>query len=190
MAAAAVLVLGACAGAAAYHFGRQWLRESGPVAANAPKPRGPQYYPKTAAARVTQKGKPLGFLSEDGRVFQAPASLYPNAIPQVEIGKLDPSELGGVAQFLEAVAGSRDAPSALVRLSYVSRQDGWKALFADGTRAEWGDFRWTDLKLERMRQVLDDAKNDLSGPANVDLRYFGDGRIILRTAPEKSVSMR
>ncbi|MDE1976025.1 MAG: cell division protein FtsQ [Elusimicrobia bacterium] len=191
LAAAAVLVLGACAAAAAAHFGRQWIGGgSRPAAAKPPEPSRPQSYPKTAAARVTQKGKPLGFLSENGRVFQAPASLYAGAVPQVEIGGLDPAGLGGVAKFLEAVARSHDASSALVRLSYVSPQDGWKALFADGTQAEWGDFRWTDLKLERMRQVLEDAKNDLSGPANVDLRYFGDGRIILRTAPAKSVSMR
>jgi len=190
LAAVAVVLLAGCAVAAAFHFGRQLLAMKKTAVAATAGSAAPRSYPKEIAARVTQDGKPAGFLSLNGRLFQAPPSLYPGAVPQIEIGKAGQTDLAGAAKFLAEAARAQGGFSPLVRLSYVSPQDGWKAFFADGTEAEWGDFRWTDLKLERMRQVLNDAKDDLSGPANVDLRYFGDGRIILRAASAKSVSMR
>jgi len=190
LAVAAVVLLAGCAAAAALHFGRQLLALKKSAAAGPARSAAPRSSPKEIAARVTRGGKPAGFLSLDGRLFQAPASLYSGAVPQIEMGEAGGTDLVGAAKFLAEAARAQDGLSPLVRLSYVSPQDGWKAFFADGTEAEWGDFRWTDLKIERMRQVLNDAKDDLSGPANVDLRYFGDGRIILRAASAKSVSMR
>jgi len=44
---------------------------------------------------------------------------------------------------------------------------------------EWGDDKYFKTKIEKLRYVLNDAKNKLGDSFKVNMRYFSDGRIIV-----------
>lgn len=135
---------------------------------------------KRAAAPVVRGGRAAGWLGDDGSVFEAPEGVYEAAGPRLDAGTAEPEELAKAAKFLRAAAASPALLSPLKSLRHVSARDGWELSFEDGTTASWGDLRWTDEKLARLREVLLDARGQFPGALVADLRYFEDGRVLLR----------
>ncbi|MHB2026732.1 MAG: cell division protein FtsQ/DivIB [Elusimicrobiota bacterium] len=163
------------------------LRKSAESAAGVKKA---EALPKMVAARLFRQGKPAGFLALDGGIIQAPDSLYSRDIPRVDIGARALERMPDLAGFLKIVSADPQLFSPLIQLKFISDADGWDARFADGAQIKWGDFRWTKLKISRINQVLADAKSRYGEPVNLDLRYFGSGRVILRPPRSKSIATR
>lgn len=112
-------------------------------------------------------------LGEDGALFKPYPGLEAPAV-EAEVGKAGEEERRALAAFLA------ETPVAVSRMRFVSAEEGWEARLSDGTRVLWGGLRFTREKAERLRQALDDARARQSGDFLADLRYFEDGRILLR----------
>lgn len=137
-----------------------------------PEPAAAQAAPKPpkAVARTTDGS----LLAEDGAVFERAG--FAGVVPDVEadVAKAPEDERRALGAFLS------ETPVAVSRMRFVSAEDGWEALLADGTKVLWGGLRFTREKAERLRQALDDARAKQEGQFTADLRYFEDGRILLR----------
>ena len=111
-------------------------------------------------------------LAADGAVFKA-GFLDAPAV-EVEVAKAPEDERKALAAFLA------ETPVSVSRMKFVSDDDGWEALLSDGTRVLWGGLKFTREKAERLKQALEDARAKQPGEFLADLRYFEDGRILLR----------
>lgn len=121
------------------------------------------------------------YLGEAGRRFFAPAGVFAGAdVPELELNRLPSGkDLANVSRMLEAARRPAALPSRLARLSFEP-EEGWIAVLADGTRLLWGRMSWTEDKLLRLREVLEDAVPRFGSELWLDLRYFEQGRIIVR----------
>lgn len=147
---------------------------------------------RSVVATALVRGRSAGFLSDDGVIFSAPEGLYSAPAVSVDAAGAGAADLKLAGAIVRA-AGAPDAlPSPLQGLRWVSAQEGWEARLADGTAVLWGDGRWTTDKLSRLREVLADAKTQPSTPAHfvADLRYFEDGRVLLRPMPSRTFATR
>ena len=76
---------------------------------------------------------------------------------------------------------SKDARAPRVSgMRFISSQEGWRATLEDGTSVQWGALNWTGEKLSRLREVMEDARGRGLERVSADLRYFEDGKILLR----------
>lgn len=152
---------------------------------------------RRAVARLQRAGRPAGFLDEDGAAFTAPEEIYPEARLSVEIGAAGADRLKGLPVLLELLshdAGCQDVrpagtcgtsdtagaglPAPLARVAFRGPYEGWEVGLQDGTEVLWGGLDWTREKLDRLREALSDAR--AAAPMHADLRYFADGRVLLR----------
>ncbi|MBI5623204.1 MAG: cell division protein FtsQ [Elusimicrobia bacterium] len=138
-------------------------------------------------ARLAQDGKARGFLAADGELFTAPEGLFTEALPEVEVGGADRVERRRLAACISDLVASGGLPSALARMSWAPRLDGWEIRLEDGTTVLWGDLRWTGEKALRLKQVLEDARGADAGALTADLRYFEDGKIFVRPSLQASL---
>lgn len=135
---------------------------------------------KTAVAAVAGGG----YLGADGSIFSAEQGLTLPEKPVVDAAGAPADQLKGLAGFLQETASPAAFLSPLAAVRYTAQ--GWQLSFEDGTTALWGDFRWTPQKLVRLREVLLDGRGQFSrATLAADLRYFEDGRILLRPAGAK-----
>lgn len=132
-------------------------------------------------AAVTRRGAPAGWLSDTGAVMTAPAGLFPEeARPVVELGSAPASDYFALAEFLKTATQEQMMPAPLSKVAYVSADDGWEMTLSDGTRIQWGNLNWTEHKLARLRQVAADAAARLGRGFVADLRYFDEGKVLVR----------
>lgn len=146
---------------------RQWLRRSAQVRLEA----------RACAARIAGG---VRYLSDAGEVFEACPGLAPEGLVELEPGRADDKSLRELARALAAAVKPGVLASPLARARWISPSDGWEAELADGTTVRWGDLAWTSDKLMRLRQVIADARLDHPGRLAVDLRYFEDGKILVK----------
>lgn len=124
-----------------------------------------------------------GWLDGTGTFFQAPSGVYPEDFtPRVDVSEASASDYLPLAQFLQAAAKEGPGRVLIDRWEFRSAEEGWEGLLKDGTRLLWGGLSWTDAKLRRLSEVFRDARDRFgpSVPVTVDLRYFGDGKILAR----------
>lgn len=163
---------------------RDWLSRAARVEVSLRRP----------IAALESSGKSAGYLSEDGVVFAAPADVFSLAAPVVEPGAASPDELKRLAVFLPLALRPGELMSPLARMRFVSPQDGWEARLEDGTPLLWGALKWTPEKLERLREVVLDARardgEQKVKAMTADLRYFEDGKILLRPTVVKALPGR
>lgn len=146
---------------------------------------------RSAVAVAQVRGRPAGFLDTEGVVFAAPANLYPIQGPSVDVSGAPETDLKALAQAVPIIAKPGAFESPLQAMSYVSAQDGWQVRLADGTSLMWGDLRFTREKITRLREILADARSQFGGTLNADMRYFEDGRVLLKPAPAgRALSVR
>lgn len=132
--------------------------------------------PRHAVARAA--GAQAAYLGDDGVVFDLPEGQAGPASPLVWTGAAQPQQLKDLAVFIGGA--SKGLPSALTQARMRSPQDGWELKLEDGTTVLWGDMRWTSQKIQRLREVLADARGQLPGAVAADLRFFEDGRVLVR----------
>jgi hypothetical protein len=137
---------------------------------------------RRAVAPAVRRGRPAGFLGDDGSVFPAPEGVYALSGAIVDVGDSDESERRALAREWPALTAPDSFPSPLVGMTFVSSADGWQARLADGTTALWGRLEWTKDKLARLGEALKDARVKDGGAFAADLRWFEDGKVLLRPA--------
>ncbi|MBI3296648.1 MAG: hypothetical protein HYZ75_00685 [Elusimicrobia bacterium] len=154
---------------------RSWLRRSAFFMA---VPRGAV----AAVSGARRLGPGPAWLGEDGRLFSAPAGVVPaEGLPRLDLaGWPDGAELAPAARLIAAAAAPDALPANPSAFAYDAREKGWRVELEDGTRLVWGGPEWTPEKLVRLREVLADAGPRLGRGFTADLRYFEDGRILVR----------
>lgn len=135
---------------------------------------------RRAIAPATRRGRHAGFLGDDGTVFTAPPEAFVVSAPPVETAGASAAELAALAREWPRLTAASAFPSPLTGLSYVSAEDGWEAILADGTRVQWGRLEWTNEKLARLSEALADARQKDPGSFSADLRWFEDGKVLLK----------
>jgi hypothetical protein len=132
---------------------------------------------------VTARSGPRRLLDAEGVVFEAPQGLFDLNAPALAIDGASSFDLKDLASFLPEAAKPGALPAPLAKMRFVSPQDGWQAELGDGTTLQWGDLRFTRQKFQRLGEILADARAQFGGAAGADLRYFEDGRVLVRPTP-------
>lgn len=135
---------------------------------------------RRAVAAALRRGKRAGYLGEGGVVFEAPDGVFAFSGPAVDVADASEGELAALAREWPALSASESFPSPLSLLAYRSAEDGWQARLADGTTILWGRLDWTKEKLARLSEALDDARAKAPGAFAADLRFFEDGKVLLK----------
>jgi hypothetical protein len=104
------------------------------------------------------------------------------ASPRLDLSGADHEALKALAAFLPQALRPGALDSRLEAMRFISAEDGWQARLSDGTVALWGDLRFTRQKLARLREVRALAREEFGGALAADLRYFEDGRLLIRPA--------
>lgn len=137
---------------------------------------------RRAVASATRRGKPAGFLSDDGVVFEAPQGAFMLTGPSVEVAGASPAELSALAREWPILTASGSFPAELTGMAYASPENGWEATLSDGTKVLWGRLEWTREKLSRLSEAVADARSKEPGAFSADLRWFEDGKVLLKPA--------
>ncbi len=133
---------------------------------------------RRALAPALIAGRPGAALADDGTVFAAPQGVYALSGPVVDPSGADARDLRDLARAWPDLTAEGALPAPLARASFGV--DGLRLTLADGTIVLWGNFDWTREKRERLKQAMADARSRRSGAFLADLRFFGDGRILLK----------
>ncbi len=145
---------------------------------------------RRAVAAATRRGKSAGFLSDDGVVFAAPEGAFTLTGPSVEVSGASPAELSALAREWPILAAPGAFPAALAGMSYGSPENGWEASLADGTKVQWGRLEWTREKLSRLSEAVADARTKEPGAFSADLRWFEDGKVLLKPSTARVGNLR
>jgi cell division septal protein FtsQ len=145
---------------------------------------------RRAVAAATRRGKPAGFLADDGTVFAAPEGAFMLTGPSVEVAGASAAELSALAREWPVLAASGSFPAELTGMAYSSPENGWEATLADGTKVLWGRLDWTREKLSRLSEAVADARAKEPGAFSADLRWFEDGKVLLKPAAVQAGSLR
>jgi cell division septal protein FtsQ len=137
---------------------------------------------RRAVAPATRRGKAAGFLGDDGTVFSAPEGAFILAGPAVEVAGASAAELSALAREWPVLSAAGAFPAPLTGMSYSSPENGWEASLADGTKILWGRLDWTREKLSRLSEAVSDARAKEPGAFSADLRWFEDGKVLLKPA--------
>jgi len=135
---------------------------------------------RRAVAPVLRRGRAAGYLGDDGAVFGAPAGVFSFSGPAVDVAGAEAKELKILAREWPALCEVGALPAPLAVLSYRSTEDGWEARLEDGTTVLWGHLDWTKEKLARLSEAMIDARAKEPGALAADLRYFADGKVLLK----------
>ena len=135
---------------------------------------------RRAVAAAERRGKPAGFLGDDGTVFAAPEGSFILTGPTVEVAGASEAELAALAREWPALSAAGAFAAPLETMTYRSREDGWQARLADGVEIQWGRLEWTREKLSRLSEAVADARSKEPGSYSADLRWFEDGKVLLK----------
>jgi hypothetical protein len=140
--------------------------------------------PEAVLAPVLLNGA-TAYLSSAGRIV--PENLSGQADAGLTVA------IGWPAQEAPALASFLAELKPLLPLFY-SRPDalycpgpGWacQLRLEDGSGVQWGEFEFTRLKIIRLNEVVRDASLKRSGPFQVDMRYFREGKILVSAAKQR-----
>lgn len=148
---------------------------------------------RRAVAPALRRGRPAGFLGEDGATFAAPEGVYALAGPTVDVGEADAAERTALAREWPALSADGAFPAPLSQMAYVSGagEDAyWEARLADGMTVAWGRLDWTKEKLARLGEALADARGKAPGAFAADLRWFEDGKVLLKPTGLKPAGLK
>ena len=145
---------------------------------------------RRAVAAATRHGKPAGFLGDDGAVFAAPEGAFILTGPTIEVAGASEGELSALAREWPVLSGAGAFSVPLTSFSYRSREDGWLARLADGAEIQWGRLEWTREKLSRLSEAVADANSKEPGAYSADLRWFEDGKVLLKPFQMKPMTAR
>ncbi len=64
-------------------------------------------------------------------------------------------------------------------VSYEGKNSSPVVFLQDSNEINWGDYRFTEEKFDRIRSVFEDLKGKSEGPFRIDLRFFDSGKIVV-----------
>lgn len=137
---------------------------------------------RRAIAPAGRAGKDERWLGADGELFPAPAGVYSLVGPAVEPGTAPAEALAALAREWSALSSPGAFPSRLSAMGWKTDPPGWEARLEDGTTVLWGRLDWTREKLLRLGEALSDARAKGGETFAADLRYFEDGKVLLKPA--------
>ncbi|HET8733154.1 MAG TPA: cell division protein FtsQ/DivIB, partial [Anaeromyxobacteraceae bacterium] len=143
---------------------------------------------KSAVAPALRRGRPAGVLGADGSVFSAPEGVYRLAGPSADVGDASEDDRRALAREWPALTAEGAMPAPLEEMVWRSPEDGWEARLQDGTTVAWGRLDWTKEKLARLAEALADARAKAPGAFAADLRWFEDGKVLLKPVGLKAVA--
>ena len=147
---------------------------------------------RRAVAPALRRGRAAGFLGDDGATFAVPEGVYEFSGPSVDVADAGADELKALAREWPALSASGAFPAPLSLMAYVfggSSDAYWEARLADGTTVAWGRLDWTKEKLARLREALADAHGKAAGAFAADLRWFEDGKVLLKPLGSASAAV-
>ena len=129
--------------------------------------------PRVPLVRFDDRG-----LDKEGRVFTLASQSW-SALPKAFVPA--PKSLPILGHWLAELSRSTDFWSQVVAVSQDPRGEMWLDL-RTGTRVAWGppEVKTAHEKVRCLAMVLDDAHKRLSGAASADVRFFEEGRVIVR----------
>ncbi|NNN04363.1 MAG: cell division protein FtsQ [Elusimicrobia bacterium] len=133
---------------------------------------------RRAVAPALRGGRPSAALGDDGTVFAVPDGVYALSGPEVDPAGADAQSLRDLAREWPTLAAPGALPAPLAGASFSP--DGWRLRLADGTVVLWGRLDWTREKLARLKEALSDARSREPGTFAADLRFFEDGKVLLK----------
>ncbi len=145
---------------------------------------------RRAVAAATRRGRAAGFLGDDGTVFAAPEGAFVLTGPEVEVEGASSGELAAISREWPVLSAAGAFPAPLAAMAYKSREDGWIARLSDGTEIQWGRLEWTKEKLSRLSEAVADARSKEPGAYSADLRWFEDGKVLLKPFQTKPIAAR
>jgi hypothetical protein len=97
------------------------------------------------------------------------------------------TSLPALGRWLAEISRVSEVWEQVVAVSEDSRGEIWLDM-GTGTRVAWGppDVKRAQEKARGLATVLDDAHNRLSGAASADVRFFDEGRVIVK--PKKAAN--
>ncbi|MBI4056239.1 MAG: cell division protein FtsQ [Elusimicrobia bacterium] len=128
------------------------------------------------------ESEPELYLSREGQLFHGPKNIFPqDSLLALDLKSREPESLRRLASWLEEISQKRSAfPAPPRRIAYRSVEDGAELTLTDGTKILWGNFSRLNEKLVRLKQVWKDAREKFSGILVADLRYFEEGKVLVR----------
>jgi hypothetical protein len=141
-------------------------------------------------APALRRGKPAGFLAADGVVFDAPEGAFMLSGPPVDVSGATAAELSALAREYPELSAAGALPAPLTGLAFRSAEEGWEASLADGTKVLWGRLEWTREKLSRLSEAVADARSKEPGAFSADLRWFEDGKVLLKPAALRAGALK
>jgi hypothetical protein len=135
---------------------------------------------RRAVAPALVGGHAGGALGEDGTVFAAPDGVYALSGPFVDPAGADANSLRDFARAWPTLNAAGALPSPLSAAQYKGPVDGWQLRLEDGTIVQWGPLTWTQEKIARLKEALADARSREPGAFAADLRFFDDGKVLLK----------
>ncbi|MBI3566401.1 MAG: cell division protein FtsQ [Elusimicrobia bacterium] len=145
---------------------------------------------KSGVAPALRRGRPAGVLGADGSVFAAPEGVYRFAGPSADVGDAPEADRRALAREWPALTAAGAMPAPLAQMAWLSAEDGWEARLQDGTTVAWGRLDWTKEKLSRLAEALKDARSKEPGAFTADLRWFEDGKVLLKPLGLKTAGVR
>jgi hypothetical protein len=160
-------------------IGRKWVKENPAIA-------GVSFDKRFAENRVIARLEPRVPLAQwDGHALDKEGKIFPllsNQWTPLPKGFFTAStRLPAIGRWLAEVARQPDVWNQVLAVSQDPRGDMWLEM-QHGTRVAWGapDIRLAPKKAKCLSLVLNDAHQRLSGAASADLRFFEEGRVIVR----------
>ena len=123
-------------------------------------------------------------------MFAAPEGAFMLTGPSVEVSGASAGELAALGREWPVLSAAGSFPAALMGMSYSSPENGWEASLADGTKVQWGRLEWTKEKLSRLSEAVADARSKEPGAFSADLRWFEDGKVLLKPYQLKPAASR
>jgi len=144
---------------------------------------------------------PVARLARQGRTFllDSGGTAYPPPTPEItagppageaglplaELEALEPQGLTAVAQFLGQVQYDHALDFLSSPVTHIRTEPpgvGLVFFLENGTKISWGDWepsQW-QVKLERLKMVVEDATKRYGRISYINLRHFEEGKIVVR----------
>ena len=129
--------------------------------------------PRTPLVRWEGRG-----VDKEGTVFELASHRW---LPLPKATVSSAGALPALGRWMAEVSRDTDLWSRVVAVSQDMRGEMWLAM-DPGTHVAWGtpEVAAARAKARCLARVLDDAHHRLSGAAKADLRFFDEGRVIVR----------
>jgi hypothetical protein len=148
---------------------------------------------RRAVAPALRRGRPAGFLGEDGETFAAPQGVYEFSGPSADVADADAAQRRALAREWPALSAAGAFPAPLSQMAFVSgggEDSYWEARLTDGMTVAWGRLDWTKEKLARLGEALADARAKAPGSFTGDMRWFEDGKVLLKPTGLKPAGLK